>query len=145
MDVFSEEDSKWYQSFVKVFNSHFVELRKKADDEWTAWQRTASDEGDPTPREMTREYLHELWERHSAQADVLLQSTIEKREIMALGFLMMITRILRDEVLDRMSNMREYNDYIVLADMLRTLDTMEGISVNRRQKCAGLLLGGTDD
>lgn len=145
LPIYAEEDSSWYQSFVKVLNSHFAALRKKADNEWAAWQRTASDEGDPAPRELTREYIHELWERHSAQEDMLLQSTVEKREIMALGFLMMITRILRDEVLVRANNCRENNDYNSLADLLRTLDKIDGISDNRRQKCAGLLFGSAEE
>lgn len=143
LDVFCEE-GRWYQSFSKVFNSHFIDLRKQADNEWAACQQSASAAIDSAQREITRELLHDLWEKHSIQKDVLVLSKIEKREILSLGYLMMLTKILRDEVLSRTNNLREQNDYIGLAKMLETLDTMDGISDERRQKCAGLLLGGAE-
>lgn len=145
-DVFEHEGNELYQTIVKKFNSYYCDLRTQADDEWACCQLEMSNSirDDSSPRELTREYLHELWELHSNKEDILLLSTIEKREIMALGFVMLIEHVLRALVLERAFKMRTENDYDGIANMLQSLDQTEDISSELRKKCAGLLMSRPD-
>ena len=149
VDVFSQEDGSVYQSVVKHLNEHFQNLRQKADEDWARCQATAisDDDGnsDFTTGKMTIEYLHSLWEKHSAYEDVLLIATVEKRELLALAYVMLIEHILRSLILERTNSMRENNDYYGLTNLMRRLDKMEGLSEEKRKKCVGLLVSRSDN
>ena len=144
-EVCSHEDGSWYQMLGKTLENHFSELRQRADNEWANCQAAASDDSDFMPRELTVEYLHELWARNSATEDILLISTVEKREMMMLAYVMLIEKILRSIVLDCVNKMRMENDYNALANMMRTIDQIDGLSAARREKCVSLLMSKADN
>ena len=144
LDLYNQE-GKYYQSFVKQFHSYFCGLRQRADDEWAKCQATATDDSVTVENVLSHEYLNELWQKHSALNDILLISTIEKREILALALLMLIEKILRTMLIDQVNTYRSGKEYNKIADMIQVLDTMEGLSSEKRKKCAGLLVSRSDN
>ena len=144
LELFNQE-GKYYQSFAKKFNAHFCGLRQRADEEWAKCQATAIDDSVTVENVLSHEHLNELWQKHSALNDILLISTIEKREMLALALLMLIEKILRAMLIDRVNTFRSGKEYNRIADLLQSLDNMEGLSTEKRKKCAGLLVSRSDN